>query len=137
MGGFIFLLILGIALGFIGNSMTKSNSNKIDTYPSTGTIQKVIYTDSGNAYYYVAFSANGTAHTGQSITYSSKTKTLNDGDTVQIRYYFTKSGRARVIIEDSTLIPCEASFSSFGKALKVISIVLVVVALILLAMKLL
>lgn len=136
MGGFILLLVLAIVLWIAGNSMTKPNSNEKDTYPATGTIQKVIYTDSGNAYYYVVFNANGTTYTGQSITYSSKTKTLNDGDVVQIQYYFTKSGRARVIIDDNRLIPCEASLGSYGKVFKIASVVLLVVAILVLVLKL-
>lgn len=136
MGGIILLLVLAIVLWIVGNSMTKPDSNKKETYPATGTIQKVIYTDSGNAYYYVVFNANGKTHTGQSITYSSKTKTLNDGDVVKIQYYFTKSGRARVIIDDNRLIPCEASLGSYGKAFKIISFVMFVVAVLLLVIKL-
>ena len=135
MGGFILLLVLAIVLWVVGNSMTKPDSNKKETSSAVGTIQKVIYTDSGNAYYYVAFNANGTAYTGQSITYSYKTKTLNDGDTVQIQYYFTKSGRARVIIDDNRLIPCEASFESYGKVFKSLSIVLFGVAVVVLVTK--
>lgn len=103
----IFLLIAAAVIWWLSRLLKPTE--KV-TYPGTGVIKSTIYTDTGNAWYYVDFTAeDGTTYTGQSITYSSDTKTLGDGTTVPIRYYFTKAGRARVIIEDPTIVPCDKS----------------------------
>lgn len=93
------------------------------------TIDKVIYSETGNVKYYVSFSENGEKIVAQTDHYSAETKSLNPGDKVNIGYYFTKQKSPRAVIYDERLIPCSNSVHGFCKLLNIVGILLLIIAL--------
>ena len=73
---------------------------------TTSVIKKVFYVDGGNVLYYVSFQDMSGTVIGESIPYSSATKSLDEGEVVKIKYRVTKSIRPRVVILDERIKPC-------------------------------
>lgn len=128
---YIIFLILGLILLLISFLTRESDTSNIINQKAVGTIEKIIYSDSGNVRYYVKFSANGLDIQGQSIHYYSTNRKYHEGDTVNISYHYSKNGKAIVEVEDDELIPCKNSLSKFSKGSLVIGIILIVVFVIL------
>lgn len=124
----IAILILAVVFIILAWIIGQTDDDKYDMIEASATIDRVVYSDTGNAMYYVTFLENGKTITGQSIYYSSSTKALNGGDDVAINYFYTKGGNVRVIILDNTLKPCMNSLKSLSRVLLYISVILFIVA---------
>ena len=124
----IIVFVIAISLLVIAFRMKAAHKNedlKMDNFKQTyATVDRVIFSDTGNAKYYVSFLENGEMITAQTDHYSSETKSLNPGDKVKIGYFFAKNGAPRAVILDERLIPVTNSVSSFYKFLTIIGIVL-------------
>lgn len=128
----IIILVIAVALlvvAFRMKTALQNDSSKMDNYKQTfATIERVIFSDTGNAKYYVTFSENGNKITAQTDHYSSNTKSLNPGDEVKIGYFFAKNGAPRAVILDERLIPVSNSVPGYYKFIAVIGILLLLVA---------
>ncbi|MBR1455150.1 MAG: hypothetical protein IJ593_11010 [Lachnospiraceae bacterium] len=121
----IVLLVIAFRMKADHKSENLQLSNFKETY---ATIDRVIFSDTGNAKYYVSFYENGDTITAQTDHYSSETKSLNTGDEVKIRYFVTKNGAPRAVIIDDRLIPVSNSVSDFYKILMIAGILLILVS---------
>lgn len=127
----ISIIFLVIAYGF--KRAHKTDREQIDSYKQThATIERAIFSDTGNVKYYVSFFEDGNKITAQTDHYTSETKSLNPGDEVKIGYFFTKNGAPRAVILDEHVIPVSNSAPAFYKGCFVIGTVLLLVAVILL-----
>lgn len=100
---FIFSIVFFV-LHFIGAKLNKKTPEKVT---SVGIIEQVIHTGSGNVRYYVKYQHNGIDIVGKSLHYSAKTKRKKVGEIVNIEYYFTPKGKAKVIIKDDSITACK------------------------------
>lgn len=91
-------------------------------------IDRVIFSDTGNAKYYVSFKKNGNVILTETDHYSSETKSLNPGDEVNIGYYFTQKGMPRAVIFDERLVPVSNSAPWFYKFLTIVGILFLLVS---------
>lgn len=123
----IAIVLLVIAFGI--RASQKNEKSQIDNYQQTyATIDRVIFSDTGNAKYYVTFTENGNEITAQTDHYSSKTKSLNPGDKVKIGYFIAKNGAYRAVIIDERLIPVSSSVPGYYKFLTIVGLLLLLVA---------
>lgn len=123
------ILFIGIVLLVIVFRMRADSKKTIDYKQTYATIDRVIFSDTGNAKYYVSFQENGDKITAQTDHYSSETKSLNPGDEVKIGYYFTKNNTPWAVILDERVIPVSSSISGFCKFLAIVGILFVAIAL--------
>lgn len=124
---YIIFLILGLILLLISFLTREKEPSDIVKSQAIGTIEKVIYSDSGNVRYYIRFTDGSSEVQGQSIHYSVANRKYHEGDTVNISYYYAKNGNAIVEVNDSDLVPCSNSLSKFSKVSLILGIVLIVV----------
>lgn len=128
----VIVLIIAIVLLVIAYGLKAAHKNDIlqmDNYKQTyATIERVIFSDTGNAKYYVSFSENDNKITAQTDHYSSGTKSLNPGERVKIGYFFTKNGTPRAVILDERVTPVSNSASGFYKFLAIVGILLLLAA---------
>lgn len=128
----VIVFVIAIALFVIAFMMKVAHKNEgvqMDNCKQTyATIDRVIFSDTGNAKYYVSFSENGNKIIAQTDHYSSGTKSLNPGDGVKIEYFFTKNGAPRAVILDERLTPVSNSVSGFYKFLTIVGILLLFAA---------
>ena len=78
----------------------------MDKIKTTGVIDQTIYSDTGNVMYIVNVELNENIVKAQSINYSSKTKSLPDGEKVIVNYWETPKGNRLVEILDENIVPC-------------------------------
>ena len=91
-----------------------SNKNKRDrnTYAKTsGTIDKVAYSENGNKRYYVSFYVGDNKYIAKTDYYLTSKKILSVGDRVDIGYCFIDNTPFAVIY-DNELTPCAKSVPS-------------------------
>lgn len=125
---FVIAVVL-LVIAFVVKAAQKNEGLQMDNCKQTyATIDRVIFSDTGNAKYYVSFSEKGNRITAQTDHYSSETKSLNPGDEVKIGYFFTKNGAPRAVILDGRLMPVSNSVSGFYKFLIIIGILILLVA---------
>ncbi len=122
-------LFIGIILLIIVFKMRADSKKTVDYKQTHATIDRVIYSDTGNVKYYVSFQENGDKITAQTDHYSSETKSLNPGDEVKIGYYFTKNNTPWAVILDDRVIPVSSSISGFCNFLAIVGILFVIIAL--------
>lgn len=126
------VFVIAVALliiSFIVKMAHQNESLQIENYKQTyATIDRTIFSDTGNAKYYVSFTENGNKITAQTDHYSSETRSLNPGDEVKIGYFFTKGGTPRAVILDERMTPVTNSVSGFYKFLTVTGILLLLVS---------
>ena len=96
-----------------------SYENAVQT---TGRIERIKTTDSGNIIYEVLFEQEGISIVGSSKTYSSTKGKYNPGDTVLIKYFITSKGNARVKVVDDELEDCSGSANLAAKRVLIVSI---------------
>ncbi len=128
----VIIFVIAIALLVIASIMKavlQSDLSHKSNYKQTfAIIDRVIFSDTGNAKYYVAFTENGNKITAQTDHYSSETKSLNPGDEVKIGYYFTKNGIPRAVILDERVVPVSNAVFGYCKFIAVIGLLLIFVA---------
>lgn len=128
--GMVFMIaIIFLVIAYWIKMAHKRESIRRGKYEQTyATIDRVIFSDTGNAMYYVLFMKNGNRILAQTDYYSSSTKSLNPGDEVKIGYYFTPRGTPRAIIYDDRVIPVSNFVPSFYKFFAAVGILLLLVA---------
>ena len=125
--------IIIIAMIFIFGAILIKRSQirekkEINKYKRTrAKIERTIYSDTGNAKYYVSFVDDGKVFMAQTNHYSSKTKSLNPGDEVEIGYLFTKRDVPRAVIFDERIIPVSLSVPRTYKLFFIIGIALLII----------
>lgn len=125
---FVIAIVL-LVVAFRMKAALQSNNSQTDNYKQTfATIDRVIFSDTGNAKYYVTFMENGNKITTQTDHYSSKTKSLNPGDEVKIGYFFAKNGTPRAVILDESVVPVSNAVPGYYKFVAVIGLLLILVA---------
>ena len=126
--GIIFVIaIVLLVVSFKMKTALQDESSQMDNYKQTfAIIDKVIFSDTGNAKYYVKITA-------QTDHYSSETKTLNPGDEVKIGYFFTKNGAPRAVILDEHLTLVSNGVPGFYKFIAIVGLLLLIAAVIMLA----
>lgn len=98
----IFLMsIIFFVIAFMGKrNLKKSECEERDYQCTIATIDRVIFSDTGNVKYYVVFEENGHTIMAQTEHYSSKTPSLHPHEKVKIKCFFTKNKVPRAIIID-------------------------------------
>lgn len=133
----IIILVIAIVLLVVAFRMKialQNDSSQMDNYKQTfAIIERVIFSDTGNAKYYVTFTENGNKITAQTDHYSSNTKSLNPGDEVKIGYFFAKNGAPRAVILDERLTPVSNNVPGYYKFIAAIGILLLLVAVVMFA----
>lgn len=125
---FVIAIVL-LVVAFRMKGALQSNNSQMDNYKQTfATIDRVIFSDTGNVKYYVTFMENGNKITAQTDHYSSKTKSLNPGDEVTIGYFFAKNGAPRAVILDESVVPVSNAVPSYYKFVAIIGLLLILVA---------
>ncbi len=95
----IFLMsIIFFVIAFMGKRNLKKSECEERDYQCT--IDRVIFSDTGNVEYYVVFEENAHTIMTQTEHYSSKTPSLHPHEKVKIKYFFTKNKVPRAIIID-------------------------------------
>lgn len=122
----ISILMFALSL-LIKSAKRKDDLNKSKIPRTTAVIDRTIISDGGNAMYYVSFTIDNTYIIAQTDYYSSKTKSLNPGDTVEIGYYFTEKNVPRAVIYDQRVIPCSESILSLCRLFNIIGLLLLAV----------
>lgn len=125
---FVIAVVL-LMVAFRMKAALQSNNSQMNKYKQTfATIDRVIFSNTGNAKYYVTFMENGNKITAQTDHYSSNTKSLNPGDEVKIGYFFIKNGTPRAVILDERVVPVSNAVSGYYKFVAVIGLLLILVA---------
>lgn len=133
-GIILVIAIVLLVVSFKMKTALQDESSQMDNYKQTfAIIDKVIFSDTGNAKYYVTFIENGNKITAQTDHYSSETKTLNPGDEVKIGYFFTKNGAPRAVILDEHLTLVSNGVPGFYKFIAIVGLLLLIAAVIMLA----
>lgn len=99
----------------------------MDKVRTTGIIEQTIYNDEGNVMYIVNVELNVGIVSAQSINYSSKTKSLPDGKSVNVDYWETPKGNRMVEILDESIIPCKEDLNGELSFLAIFAILVIVV----------
>lgn len=124
----VIVFVIAISMLVIASRIKAAHKNdalKTDNFTQTyATVDRVIFSNTGNAKYYVSFWENGKMVTAQTDHYSSESKSLNPGDKVKIGYFPAKNGAPRAVILDEQAIPVANSASSFYMFLTLVGIVL-------------
>ena len=101
----------------------------MDKIRTTGVIDKVIYGETGNVRYYVNTEVNGETISVKSPYYSSKTKSLPEGEDVVVDYIVSSKGVSSVEILNEDIILCK---DDMGGELRVLAgfgvLVLIIIA---------
>lgn len=128
------IMIFAIAFVFIllavltGTESKEAKALAENAKRTVATVDRVIYSDTGNVKYYVTFSENGHKVTAQTSHYSSKTKSLNAGDQVEIGYFYIGEKTARAFIIDDRVAPVSDSVPTYCKVFAGIGTLLLLVA---------
>ena len=99
----------------------------MDKIEATGVIVQTIYSDTGNVMYIVNVELNGNIVKAQSIYYSSKTKSLPDGEKVSVNYWETPKGNRTGEILDENIVPCKSDLAGELRILALFGIMVIVV----------
>lgn len=132
---FVFVIaIIFLVIAFIIKRAHKNESLQMENYKQTyATIDRTIYSETGEVKYYVSFTEKGNKLIAQTDHYTSETKSLDPGDEVKIGYYFTKKGTPRAVILDERVIPVSNSVPGFYKFMTAIGLLLILVAVVMFA----
>ncbi len=126
--GILFIVIAIVILlmrGFI-----KPSKKEPLYYTSIGTITKRIQEDCRINFYVEFYDQNGQIHVGRSITYKSTGGKYFEGDTANIKYYFSPKGRPLVVIDDDDLVSCEEESKPIASIMMIAAIVLITIGVI-------
>jgi len=128
MVGILFIVIAVVILfmrGFI-----RPSKNEPCYYTGIGTITKRIQEDCRINFYVEFFDQNGQRHVGRSITYKSTKGKYYQGDSADIKYYFSPKGRPIVVINDDDLVSCEQEAKPIATIMLVVAIILIIIGVI-------
>lgn len=118
-----------LIISFIIKTAHRNENLEIANYKQTyATIERTVFSDTGNAMYYVSFMESGNKIVAQTDYYSSDARSLNPGDEVKIGYFFTKRGTPSAVILDERVVAVANSVPGFYKFLTVTGILLLLVS---------
>lgn len=125
----VFLVFAVIAYAFRRLFIWLDKDSFIDARETNGTITRIIYDEGGTVKYYVSFVTNEGMHMeGQSIYYASTKGKYKINDTVAIKYFINRKGRARVALIDDELITCEESIKKAARNMLIATIVFLIIS---------
>ena len=127
MKGVFVLTAFALIFAILAFSTRNAGSRTQNLETATAKIDRLTHSD-GDVVYYVSFYMDGQLVQGKSVIYPGSGKRLQEGMCVDVKYYFTKAGWPRVIIQDPDLVPRENSLKLLPKVLGVISAVFFLVA---------
>ena len=128
--GFVFI-VLSIASYGVYQACLHNAEDHREHCSASGTITRVVKTDSGGTMYYIQFmNMDGIEMEGQSVYYMRTNCKYQMGDPVNISYFITKKGRARIKIDDPDLSPSSDSAITAARNMKIASIVFFIIAMI-------
>lgn len=131
------IIIFVIALIFIVvATMLKPSSKTIVVNKTTGIIDKVVYSETGNVMYYVSFYNNHSKIIAHSDYYSSSTKSLSPGEIVEIGIVNIRKDKFNVLIYDDRITPCASSAKTYSRISYIFGIAMLLLDVILLVKKL-
>lgn len=108
-----------------------SKGDPIDRIQCSGIITKVIENDVGGIRYYITFiNQVGNEMVGQSIDYKRTHNKYHVHDPVDIKYFITKKGKARIMVNDSELEPYADVTITVARNMKITSIIFIMIAVI-------
>lgn len=121
----IIFLVIAFVIKIAHQKERAQIENCMQTY---ATIDRKIYSDTGEVKYYVSFVDNGRTIMAQTDYYSSETKSLDLKDEVKIGYFFIRENTAHAVILDDRVVPVSNSDSTIYKFIALIGILLLLVA---------
>ncbi len=124
MKGIVFIVIAAVIL--LMRSLILPSKNEPVRYTGTGTITKRIQEDCRINFYVEFCDQNGKVHVGRSITYKSTKGKYHEGDSANIKYFFSPKGRPLVIIDDDELVSCEEEAKTVSVIMLTAAVVLIV-----------
>lgn len=126
--GILYLVIAVVILlmrGFI-----KPSKNEPIYYTGVGTIKKRIQEDCRINFYVEFRDQNGQFHVGRSITYKSTKGKYFEGDSANIKYYFSPKGHPLVVIDDNELVSCKEEAKPIATIMLVVALVFIMIGII-------
>lgn len=123
------IAVVVLALAYKIKAGYIKDENLIKTYEQTyAAVERVVFSDTGNAKYYVSFTVAGERITAETGYYSSETKSLNSGDKVRIGYYFARGGAPWAVIFDDRVTAVSGSVPAFYKGMTVLGMLLLLIS---------
>ena len=122
----MFFIVIAIIMLLMRNLITPSKNDlvKID---GIGVIKRKIQ-DGCRIFFYVEFQdQSGNVHVGKSIIYRNTRGKYREGDSVNIKYYFSPKGRPFVRIEDPDMVSSEMAAKPVSAVMLTIAIILIIV----------
>ncbi len=95
---FVLFLIIGIIFLLIHLFDVKTDNFQFEQYDGFGTITRINMNERGRTWYYVDININGQVYSAQTDAYKIVPKGVDKGDTVSVKYHFTKNGFVRCYI---------------------------------------
>ena len=129
---FVIAIIFLLISFLIRLAHQKENTQIENSKQTIATIDRTIYSDTGEVMYYVSFTENGRTIIAQTDHYSSKTKSLDPGDQVKIGYFYIRGKTAHAVIFDERVSPVSDSDPSICRFLTIAGILLLLIAAIML-----
>ena len=128
------IAIIFLVIAFIIKRAHKKEQAQMNNYKQTfATIDRTIYSDTGEVRYYVSFVDDDRTILAQTDYYSSETKSLKAGDEVKIGYFFIRENTAHAVIFDERVIPVSNSIPRVYKFMTAIGLLLILVAVVMFA----
>ena len=125
----ILFIVIAVVMLFM-RSLISPSKNVPVFYTGIGTITKRIQEDCRINFYVEFCDVNGKVHTRESVTYKSTKGKYYEGDSANIKYYFTPKGISLVRIDDDDLVSCEQEAKPIGNIMLIAAIVLIVLGVI-------
>ena len=104
MGVFIPFSILFLVCGLISLLLSDSKTDLQNLPITMGQIIQVHQSEAGNTYYYIGFDINGQYYEGYSVYYFDTLGKYRIGDPVSVGYFFTKKGKAILVLNDPDML---------------------------------
>ena len=126
--GIPFIIIAVIILFF--RSFIGPSKNVPIYYTGVGTITKRIQEDCRINFFVEFCDQNGKVHVRESVTYKSTKGKYYEGDSANIKYYFTPNGLSLVRIDDDDLVSCEQEAKPIATIMLVAAIILIILGIV-------
>lgn len=94
---YILFLVIAVIFLLIHLFNAKNSSTQTEQFDGVGIITRINMNERGRTWYYVDINIDGKICSAQTDTYKN-TKDVKKGDTVSVKYRFTKNGSVRCYI---------------------------------------
>lgn len=98
---FILVLVVSLIFFIVHFYSGKISRRQIEYLPAIGVITRINTDDDGNSWFYIDLNINGSTYTAQTDRYSVIPRDTAKGDTVQVKYHYTKNNKVLCYIEQS------------------------------------